>query len=152
MEAEFRRMNRDNRRSPDDDGLGLLLAILVALGYGVKTAIERIDWDRIWALGSPSWVQVVSVSALAATAFGLFRLKQRHPKVYAILEFLVGLTTAWLAVSPSSASSAERGAKIAAATYLLVRARDNWSKKPEPREKLGHAVCTASRSWVRLTS
>lgn len=121
-------------------GLALLLHDLsrvvpvLAAGYVARLAIENVNWSRVWNWFRSSTTQLVGVLFLFLLGIGLYFLRSRRPKVYASIEAVVAMTSAWLAFSAEDPT--DTGLKLVAAVYLLVRAFDNWKLLRPPATAL----------------
>lgn len=126
---EGRPANTPPDRSKHDEAWWppIVLLVIIALSYLSGHGLDRIDWPRIWRQFTSLWAQVLALAGVGVSAFALYRLRSARPKIYASLEGLVALTSGWMAFS--SATATERGLKLAAAVYLMVRAIDNWNRE-----------------------
>jgi hypothetical protein len=90
----------------------------------------RLDW----------WAQLLAVSCTTVGAALLFNLRTRAPRVYAFVEMVAGFATAWFAAGRPEPLPRIIG--LATATYLLIRAQDNWRRT---REVPGVIVARATK-------
>lgn len=105
--------------------IGFLLVVWAALASVVAKLVRKVPWSALWALTEKWWGTAVAVLAATAGAFALFELRKRRRRMYAVLEFMVAQVTIALAVT-SQSPTPERGIKLAAGIYLIVRAIDNY--------------------------
>jgi|SRR3569623_1120362 len=109
---------------------GLFLSLLTLYRGLLGNALAYLS-----PLFSAHWFRFVLLPACIATSMALYRLRTTKRRIYAGLEFAVGLFSAWLAISPLQAGGriqppqdADRLMKIVAAVYLMIRAMDNWNR------------------------
>jgi hypothetical protein len=135
--------------------LGLLFTGLFALAVTMQFVGPDLDMATVWRAFRPWWGQVVGVFVVTATALGLYLMRDRRPLLYASLEVVVAEITIWSTFGPGNRTTLERGLRIAAGLYLLVRGFDNWSNGPERSKRTAEGRATralerAARRQSRL--
>lgn len=67
--------------------------------------------------------------------FGFYRLRQRHRRIYALIEIAVAVVTAWASVNRISAQGdLATWVGLAASAYISVRGFDNYQLAKRARE------------------
>lgn len=95
------------------------------MGFLSPFVLSRSHWQSMMSFLSGSlFVRIVATAAVAALAQAFFWMRENRPRTYGTLEFALGTTSTFLALS-ADATMFEHGLKLATGLYLMVRGFDN---------------------------
>lgn len=107
-------------------GLAWLVALLVV-------RLIRAHWAAIVVSFDLFWVRILALALLAALTLGFHLLRRRSRRLYAVIEIGAGLAVGWHGFGRLREEPFPAAVTIVGAVYVLIRAFDNYSKRPPAR-------------------